>query len=114
MTKKDWIILAGFVVAPLGFFAAGVYYGPKVKKWYSKRQSETEPEIKIEPVEPEIKIEYKGYEIHSNKYKNGYSLSIHKPGESKYELAIRGWVQSKDIVESDGKKMIDNLIKNRN
>ena len=105
MTKKDWIILAGFVVAPLGFFAAGVYYGPKVKKWYSKRKSETEPEIKIE---------YKGYEIHSNKYKNGYSLSIHKPGESKYELAIRGWVQSKDIVESDGKKMIDNLIKNRN
>lgn len=35
MTKKDWLLLTAFIVAPLGFFAAGVYYGPKVKKWYS-------------------------------------------------------------------------------
>ena len=37
MKKKDLLIFFTFVVAPLGFFAAGVYYGPKLVKWYGKK-----------------------------------------------------------------------------
>ena len=48
MTKKDVAIFFGFVVAPLGFFAAGVYYGPKIQKWYVARKQKGTEEIKKE------------------------------------------------------------------
>ena len=38
MTKKDWLLITAFIVAPMGFFAAGVYYGPKIKTWYAKKK----------------------------------------------------------------------------
>lgn len=38
MTKKDWLLITAFIIAPMGFFAAGVYYGPKIKTWYSAKK----------------------------------------------------------------------------
>ena len=42
MNKKEWLILAAFIVAPMGFFAAGIYYGPKLKTWYSDKKKKVE------------------------------------------------------------------------
>ena len=59
MKKRDLLIFFGFVVAPLGFFAAGVYYGPKVMKWYAKKKSDeknTEANSDSKQIETETKI----------------------------------------------------------
>lgn len=34
MKTKDWLLIIGCIVAPAGFFVAGAYYGPKIRKWY--------------------------------------------------------------------------------
>lgn len=44
MTKKDILLILGFVVVPGGIVLATLHYGPKVKKWYQDKKINKEKE----------------------------------------------------------------------
>lgn len=127
MTKKDWLLLVAFVVAPAGFFAAGVYYGPKVKKWYADKKSTvpvvpsgdggTDPSIveikKIDEVNKTITLSLNKNPDITWSYRSGgapMAQLLDVPGIPSNEMALR-YVDGKFMVTDGAKVLFEKELK---
>lgn len=128
MKKKDVLIFFTFVVAPLGIFAAGVYYGPKIKKWYAGKKAdgksvepgsaESNVDVQVKKIDevnktialslnknPDITFSYKG---------GGAPLAqlINVPGVESNEIALR-YIDGKFLVTDGDKVLFEKQIENK-
>lgn len=121
MKKKDVLIFFTFVVAPLGIFAAGVYYGPKIKKWYAGKKADgksvesgsvesaiTDVQVKkIDEANKTISLSLNGNPEITFSYKGGgapLAQLINVPGVESNEIALR-YIDGKFSV-TDGDKVL--------